>query len=497
MSSAAKNQRSTSRVTKKKTTGPKDAAPKKAEKGSKYEYVELTKAQLTSVTAQHFYAVVIDATFPYKTNQERYICSLKIVDPSLYLKKEKGTGDNSDYATLVLYAKRFEDLPIIHRLGDIIRIHRATIRLYNGQRQFNANIFYSSSWALFSTDKKSALQEIGGQEATSDLVPFSHSGKNFTFQKNEAGIVQNIRKWAQQYFTQYSVISNDMFTALNKAQAQKGDFDVVAKILQIHELDEYTNELKLKDASGQVFYTLALKLKFPHLRTGEVVRIRSATYDETSTQKKVLLLSHYSNIVTFISTSKLAKELRGKITDDRAVEKAALKQDVSLSAVVLTEVDKKHAGLPAHSLHDLFHNADSDKELSSKDTFRTQFYVTKIEPSDVKEWVKAYDRKTKKVTSLKGSAAKGGDNIFQVSFLVKDASTQLNNNTYRVLLYTHDGLGANFFNGVKADNLHKNADARKKLEEYSELLTRFNSYVDAVVERRNGFYFIKDTRIVY
>jgi len=81
--------------------------------------------------------------------------------------------------------------------------------------------------------------------------------------------------------------------------------------------------------------------------------------------------------------------------------------------------------------------------------------------------------------------------------LVKDVSTQLNNNTYRILLYTHDGLGANFFNGIQADNLYKNNDARKKIEEYSELLTKFNSWVDAVVERRNGFYFIKDTRIVF
>ena len=133
--------------------------------------------------------MVIDATFPYKTNQERYICSLKIVDPSLYLKSQKGTGDASDYATLVLYAKRFEDLPIIHRVGDIIRVHRATLRLYNGVRQFNANVFYNSSWALFSTDKKSALQEIGGQDATSELTPFSYSGKHFSFEKSEAALL--------------------------------------------------------------------------------------------------------------------------------------------------------------------------------------------------------------------------------------------------------------------------------------------------------------------
>jgi len=260
-------------------------------------------------------------------------------------------------------------------------------------------------------------------------------------------------------------------------------------------MDEYTNELKLRDQSGQTFYTLALKLKFPHLRTGEVVRIRSATYDETSNQKKVLLLSHYSNIMTFVGASKLAKEVKTKVTDDKSVEKAALKQDVSLSAVVLTEVDKKHANLPTHTLQDLFHNVDTDKEISSRDTFRTQFYVTKIEPADVREWVKSYDKKTKKAASLKG-AAKGENLIFQVQLLVKDASTQLNNNTYRILLYTHDGLGANFF-PVKADNLHKNNEARKKLEEYADQLTRFNSFVDAVVERRNGFYFIKDTRLVF
>jgi hypothetical protein len=220
---------------------------------------------------------------------------------------------------LVLYAKRFEDLPIIHRIGDIIRVHRATLRLYNHSRQFNASIFYNSSWALFTTDKKSPLQEIGGADAGANLenTPFAFSGKHYTFEKHETAVLQNIRKWANQYVSQYNVITNDMYVPLNKAQTQKEDFDVVAKILQIFEMDEYTNELKLKDLSGQTWYCLALKLKFPHLRHGEVVRIRSVTYDETSSQKKILNLSHYSNIMTFVSSSKLAKEVKGKVTDDK------------------------------------------------------------------------------------------------------------------------------------------------------------------------------------
>lgn len=420
---------------------------------------------------------MIDATFPYKTNQERYICSLKIVDPSLYVKSQKGAGDESNYATLVLYAKRFEDLPIITRLGDVIRVHRATLRLYNSQRQFNANIFYNSSWALFSADG-------------ADNKPISHSGKHASFEASETAILANTRKWANQYFNQYNVISPDMFVPLAKASTQKADFDVVAKISQIFELDEYTNELRLKDAStgASTWNVLALKLKFPSVRSGDVVRIRSVNYDETSTQKKVLLLSHYSNIITFPSSSKLAKELRGKIAEEKP-DKAAL----GFSATILTEVDKKHAALPVHTLQDLFHNIETDKEIQSKDTFRTQFYVTKIESSEVKEWTKAYDKKTRKATSFKGAKA-GANAIYQLQFLVKDVSTQFNSNTYKILLYTHEGLGANFFN-TPADNLYTNDKAAKKLGDYSALLTRFNSWVDAVVERRNGFYFIKDTRL--
>ena len=139
-----------------------------------------------------------------------------------------------------------------------------------------------------------------------------------------------------------------MFVPLAKSAQQKGDFDVVAKVSQVFELDEYTNELRLRDASSGAhsWNVLALKLKFPTVRAGDVARIRSVTYDETSTQKKVLLLSHYSNIITFPAASKLAKEVRSKVADEK-VDKAAI---TGVNATILTEVDKKYAGLPIHSL---------------------------------------------------------------------------------------------------------------------------------------------------
>lgn len=127
-------------------------------------------------------------------------------------------------------------------------------------------------------------------------------------------------------------------------------------------------------------------------------------------------MSHYSNIMTFVSTSKLAKEVKSKVADDKTTEKATIKSPLMMNAVILTEIDKKHANLPTTTLYDLFHYADSDPELANKTTFKTTFYVTKIEPVDVKEWVKSYDKKTKKATSLKASkeTKSAGNLIYQV-----------------------------------------------------------------------------------
>lgn len=111
-----------------KKTPTKPRSPAK-NGGSKYEYVELNKASLAASEPCHFYGVIVDATFPYKVKADRFICSIKVMDPTLNSKQK-----TADYAQVVIYANRFEDLPIIHRLGDVIRIHRANLRMYKNTR---------------------------------------------------------------------------------------------------------------------------------------------------------------------------------------------------------------------------------------------------------------------------------------------------------------------------------------------------------------------------
>jgi hypothetical protein len=438
----------------------KSATPSKSvqkSKGHRYEYTDLGKVSVTSSDTHHVYGVIIDATFPYKSNSDKYVCSLKIVDPSL---------NGKDHATVVIYAKRFENLPIVHRLGDVIRLHRASLRMYRAHRQFNISTHYNGSWALFSTESKNALGQATGD------APFAFSGNRSTFEKHEQSILSNLRKWAQSHFSSQDGVSSERVRALNKVKNSAGDFDVQARITNIHEMDEYTNELRLRDASGASWNTLALKLKFPHLSVGQAVRIRSATWDETSS-KNVLGLSHYSNIVTFISSSRVAKAL-AKVQDDSKADAEALKQDQPAHAVTVSDVEAKHSSLRRYNLNELFH------QKRDAGTYRTSFCVVRVEPGNAAEATKSWNKSTKKASSAKGSK----DAIWQVQLLVKDASTMSNANQYRILNYSHEGLGAAFFG--KAADLHSDAKARARFEGQCAQLTKFNVWVDAVVELRGG-----------
>ena len=365
----------------------------------------------------NFYGVIVDASFPYKktikskatgVSDQMFICTMKIIDPSQFT-QQKGWG----YSQLVIYATKLEDLPFIHRLGDVIRVHRSDMKHYNGKRQFNVNMLYKGSWALYSTDKQSPLGQT-----TSD-APYAFSGHRVTQERQDASILSTLKNWANMTFKSVDVCSkvDQKTVTLKEASKKSGDFDVVAKITQMFELDDYTNEIKLRDMSGATYYVLALKVKFPHLKTGSVIKIRSATYDTTTGgDKNCLILQHYSNIMTFIGSSKKASDVGSKVSDDRSNESKALKASVAMTPVVLTEVSSKHASLPVTSLHDLFHSAES-----STNTFRTCFYVTKVEPGAAADACKVYDKKSKKSSSAKG--AKGGDLIYQVQFLAKDVST--------------------------------------------------------------------------
>jgi hypothetical protein len=98
---------------------------KAAEKRGEYKYTKLKDCnQDGEKDLFHFYAVVLDASFPHKSyKSDRFICSLKITDPDQPINKDGVV----EHCTLMMFARKFEDLPIIQRVGEIIRVHRAHV----------------------------------------------------------------------------------------------------------------------------------------------------------------------------------------------------------------------------------------------------------------------------------------------------------------------------------------------------------------------------------
>jgi hypothetical protein len=73
-----------------------------------YVYSELDKC--STIEKVHFYATILDAQFPHKSfKSDKYVCSMKIADPSCIIDKTNGWVS---HCTLVLFANKFEDLPI-------------------------------------------------------------------------------------------------------------------------------------------------------------------------------------------------------------------------------------------------------------------------------------------------------------------------------------------------------------------------------------------------
>jgi hypothetical protein len=99
-------------------------AEEKAKK-REYNYTEMNKLKVGSEPI-NIYGVVLDATFPHKSfKSNKYICSLKLGDPSC-----KVVDGIVEFVTVVFFAAKFEDLPVSQRVGEIIRIHRATVGTY-------------------------------------------------------------------------------------------------------------------------------------------------------------------------------------------------------------------------------------------------------------------------------------------------------------------------------------------------------------------------------
>ena len=154
----------------------------------------------------------------------------------------------------------------------------------------------------------------------------------------------------------------------------------------------------------------------------------------------------------------------------------------------------------------MFLNFDSfPEEVRERNCFRVSFCVYRFDPADAREIVVAACPKCHDTMSCKDLGEDGAAQcqtcdvptklIYQMQMLVKDTASQLNKNFYRVLLYSFEqGYGDDFF-GINPVNLYHHEQELEQITRYLTMMTRFNVWIDALLERKNQFFVIKNTRI--
>lgn len=159
----------------------------------------------------------MDASFPHKTfggKSDHYVCTLKIADP------EQDISDDGviETCTVVFFASKFEELPICQKIGQIIRVHRATVTEYNGVKLFTSRLYYNSSWALFNsenTKRSSKKEEVLGyvepEAGIREYEPFRFFGKSYSaVDANQQKIIRNLRSWMPKVLSKHSALEETL-----------------------------------------------------------------------------------------------------------------------------------------------------------------------------------------------------------------------------------------------------------------------------------------------
>jgi len=118
-----------------------------------------------------------------------------------------------------------------------------------------------------------------------------------------------------------------MYTSLEEIENEEGDFNVLGKVTQVVHRDDYMSDIRITDLSNTTWFATISWKKFPRVKEGELIKIRSVTVDEDSERKNSLRLAPYSNIMTFIPFSTLQTKFKKQFSQDK-VDKELLKSSI-------------------------------------------------------------------------------------------------------------------------------------------------------------------------
>ena len=270
------------------------------------KYIYTTFDQLKEQGEYNFYGIIYDASFPNednylsesdkKKNSSKFTCILKLIDQTTNcLTHQNNFSENIIY--LIIKSSEKENIPYIHHIGDIIRIHKG---FYSPKKKRNVylNVCKDNkargSWCLYSTNNNSN-------------EPYSCSNKKFTVESQDKLIIENIKVWIKNYLNIDKSLKYPLQVNLIDRNNDGNDKDLLVHVVKKLELDDQI-VLFIQDATdGCQLHTYKY---YNFIKDNDIIRVRSyKVYDNNN-----LVINEFGNILILPQYSSCYKGLINELT---------------------------------------------------------------------------------------------------------------------------------------------------------------------------------------
>ena len=256
----------------------------------KYKYT--TFDEMKEPGECNFYGIIFDSNFPKEEENfailpgndaplPKYSCVLKLIDESINcLTHPNNLSEN--LITLIIQTNEKENIPYIHQIGDIIRVHRG-MYIPKQKRNVYLNLLkgnqFKGSWCVFSANSDN-----------NEDKPYLCSHKKYTYESQDKKYIENLRNVVKSYFPlENSLIYANQNTLINRVK-EGSDKDLLVHVVKKAELDDQLVFFIQDDTDGCELHTYKY---FDFIKENDVIRIRSYKVFNSD----VLVLNEFGNIL--------------------------------------------------------------------------------------------------------------------------------------------------------------------------------------------------------
>ena len=244
----------------------------------------------------NFYGVIYDSSFPLEeTTTGKYSCTIKLIDQNTNcLSNPNDFNENIIYLTVKSSEK--ENIPYIHNIGDVIRIHHGFYSPKN-KRNVYLNVCkgnkVNGSWCLYSVNNNT-------------LEPYACSNKKYTIEEQDKENIETYKSWSKSYLGKNKSLAYPYQINLEERNEEGDGKDLLAQVVKKVELGDQIVLFIQDDTDGCELHTYKY---YNFIKENDIIRVRSyKTFDNSS-----LILNEFGNILVIPQFSACYKEFYDKL----------------------------------------------------------------------------------------------------------------------------------------------------------------------------------------